>query len=135
MKLEMRSYRVSYQVEAKDKASICTIKTVDLKELHRVLVQMTNYKRPVAEWHDLVVHDVSTTTTKEYGQLYLGLMYDPGFNFKSEVGQHIIGVEKEETAPLFTRGLTRTMKGISISEPKSVAFAEWMMLGDTSNVH
>lgn len=135
MKLEMRSYRVCYQVEKTDKAVVCTIKTADLKELHRVLVQMTNYKMPVADWFDLVVHDVSSTSTKEYGQMYIGLMYDTGFNFKSKVGPHIIGADKEESTPLFTKGLTRTTRGISISKPKSIAFAEWMMLGDTSNVH
>lgn len=133
MELAKRHYRVSYQVRETDKPQLCNIKTTDLQELHRVLVSMTSYEMPVRDWFDLVVHDISFADTKEYGPIYLGMMYDGMYNFKSEMstGTSFMFEGGDEVKPLFTKGLTRTARGVSLKTHESICFAPWMRLEET----
>lgn len=125
LELVKRTYRVLYQVKESDKPVSCTIKTTDLLELHRVLVQMINYEMPTADWYDLVVHDVTGIDTKEYTQMYIAALYDDNYNFRSS--KEVISNHPDmlESTPLFNT--KKTPVKLSWSTIKdSVCFAPWM---------
>ena len=118
-----RDFRVLFQMEAHDKPTTCSIRAVDLRELHRLLVLMTQYALPIQDWYDLIVHETTPdSATNEYGKIYLGLMYDHMYDFKHEQAPVL------EQAAFKIKGLTRSSFTITTGPSKSVCMAPWMTI-------
>lgn len=100
-----RQFILCFQVEKEDKIWNMKLRTQNLEEVHRVLVESTSRRKPVAEWFDLVVHEeCADGTTNEYGKVWLGGMYDHKYTYSSAKPQPVVKTS------LYTTGLSLPKK-------------------------
>lgn len=111
-------YLVGYRVLPDEAFINCRITTTGLKELHRVLVEMTAKRLPVGDWAELVVHETVEGQTKEYGKVYLGLMFDKDYTFQEE--------EEEIVAEPPKKGLSKPKRAIVITTPDTIMSASFI---------
>lgn len=111
-------YLVAYRMLPEEALINCSITTTGLKELHRVLVEMTAKRLPVGDWAELVVHETTGGQTKEYGKVFLGLLFDKDYTFHEEV---------EATSPKPSEnGLSKPRRTIVITPPDTIMSAPFI---------
>lgn len=117
-------YRVMYRLEeGGPQHNIGRISCDSLETLHRAMVNITNKKKPMADWHEFYAHANVDGEVKEYGKLFLGALYDSNYTFGDKA------VEEETIPFLFSKGLTPSVRTIDMSRKDSVFLSSFIHYG------
>lgn len=88
-------FRVQYRVKEGDSPINMTVKTTGLEELHKILCSMDSFRTPLAQWHQVDVHEFfDDGSVADIPQKHLANLFDwqYGFGKKQE-----LSAEEEET--------------------------------------
>lgn len=79
-KTEFKEYRVMYRLNKDDIQVTMRVRTTGLEALHRILCQMTSWRKPVKEWGELIIHETRDDGVVEMDKTWL-CAWDGAYEF------------------------------------------------------
>lgn len=79
-KTDFKEYRVMYRINKGDIQVTMRVRTTGLEALHRILCQMSAWRKPVKEWDELIIHETRDDGVVEMDKTWL-CAWDGAYEF------------------------------------------------------